>query len=182
MMGRVNAKHERFVAEYLIDLNATQAAIRAGYSEKTANREGSRLLSNADIAKAIAERKERQLATADLTAARVLEELRRLAFADPRRLFDENGRLKPITDWSAEDAACLASFEITSQKVKGSEDDEWETVKKIRVWDKTKALDLVAKHFGLLKEKIELSTSAIGAMSDAELDAQIVAAAARVKR
>lgn len=77
-------KQQKFIAEYLIDLNATQATIRAGYAAKTADREGSRLLSKANIAARIAEGKDRQLASAEPSAARVLEELRRLAFVDMR--------------------------------------------------------------------------------------------------
>jgi len=68
-------KQQRFVAEYLIDLNATQAAIRAGYAAKTANREGSRLLSNVDIAEAIAAKAAEKAAALDLSAERVLRGL-----------------------------------------------------------------------------------------------------------
>lgn len=74
-------KQKRFVAEYLIDLNATQAAIRAGYAAKTANREGSRLLSKVDIADAIAKRASNTSEKLDLSAERVL-----------RGLFDEATR------------------------------------------------------------------------------------------
>ncbi|QAZ45943.1 terminase small subunit [Mesorhizobium sp. Pch-S] len=68
-------KQQRFVAEYVIDLNATQAAIRAGYAAKTANREGSRLLSNVDIADAIARKAAEKAAALDLSAERVLKGL-----------------------------------------------------------------------------------------------------------
>lgn len=71
----LTAKQERFVAEYLIDLNATQAAIRAGYAAKTANREGSRLLSNVDIAEAIAAKAGKTAEKLDLSAERVLRGL-----------------------------------------------------------------------------------------------------------
>ena len=71
----LTAKQERFVAEYLIDLNATQAAIRAGYAVKTANREGSRLLSNVDIAEAIAANAGKTAEMLDFSAERVLRGL-----------------------------------------------------------------------------------------------------------
>ncbi|GGB00408.1 hypothetical protein GCM10011491_30760 [Brucella endophytica] len=68
-------KQQRFVAEYLIDLNATQAAIRAGYSEKTANQQGPRLLVNAGIAAAIAEGAAKRIRKAEVTAQEVLDGL-----------------------------------------------------------------------------------------------------------
>lgn len=68
-------KQQRFVAEYLVDLNATQAAIRAGYAVKTANREGSRLLSNVDIAAAVAAKAANTSEKLDLSAERVLRGL-----------------------------------------------------------------------------------------------------------
>lgn len=105
-------KQQLFVAEYLIDLNATQAAIRAGYSPKTAQEQSSRLLSKAMVAQAVAEGARIRCEKAELTAVRVLEEIRRIAFFDVRTLFDERGNLKPVTEWTAEQAACVASVEV----------------------------------------------------------------------
>jgi phage terminase small subunit len=147
-------KRQRFVAEYLKDLNATQAAIRAGYSAKTANREGCRLLANADIAALVADKQSKQLSGADLTATRVLEELRRLAFSDLRGLFDESGNLRPIHTLTEEQAGAIASLEVVKKNVAAG-DGVVDTIHKLRVWDKTKALDILAKHFGLLKESVE---------------------------
>ena len=112
MKRDLTPKQERFIAEYLKDLNATQAAIRAGYSAKTAVAQGPRLLGNVEVAKALAARQSKQLETADLSAARVLEELRRLAFADIRAVFDENGNLRPIHTLTQEQAACIGGFEV----------------------------------------------------------------------
>jgi phage terminase small subunit len=72
----LTAKQAQFVAEYLIDLNATQAAIRVGYSEKTANIQGPRLLSNVSIAAAISEATKKRIRAAEITAQDVLEGLR----------------------------------------------------------------------------------------------------------
>lgn len=150
----LNAKQRRFVVEYRKDLNATQAAIRAGYSEKTARQQASDLLAKPDIAAAIAEQTAAALERADLTADRVLEELRRLAFSDIRGLFDDAGNLKPLKDLTAEQAAAVASFEVVKQNVTAG-DGVIDTIHKLKVYDKTKALDMLAKHFGLLTEKIE---------------------------
>lgn len=151
-------KQQRFVAEYLGELNATQAAIRAGYSAKTADREGYRLLRKAEIAAAVQAGKSKQIAAADLSAARVLEELRRLAFADLRRLFDEHGNLKPLTQLSAEDAAAIASIEVVKKNLTAG-DGKVDTVVKIRAWDKTRGLEMLAKHFALLTDVVRVDES-----------------------
>lgn len=154
--ARLTPKQQRFVAEYLKDLNATQAAIRCGYSEKTAGQQGFRLLKNAEIAAAIRDTTAKQLQHADLSASRVLEEYRRLAFADLRTLFDAHGNLKPIQDLTGEEASALASVEVIIKNAKAG-DGVTDEVHKIRLWDKTKALDSLAKHFGLLKESLDVT-------------------------
>ena len=105
-------KQQRFVAEYLKDLNATQAAIRAGYSEKTANEQGARLLAKASVREAVTEGQARQLVAAGLTAVDTKEAIRRQVCGDVRRLFDEHGSVRPIHTLSAEDAALIAAFEV----------------------------------------------------------------------
>lgn len=149
----MNDKQIRFVAEYLIDLNATKAAIRAGYSEQTARQQGSDLLSVPDIADAIAAGKAKQLAKAELTAARVLEEMRRLAFSDVRRLFDEAGNLKSVHTLDDDEAAAIASIEIVKKNLAAG-DGQTDTVHKLKVWDKSKNLENLAKHFALLTEQV----------------------------
>nr|WP_312967783.1 terminase small subunit [Brucella intermedia] len=75
-------KQERFVAEYLIDLNATQAAIRAGYSEKTAQQQGSRLLLNVVVQEAIAKGREKTAAKLEITKERIVDELAKIGFSN----------------------------------------------------------------------------------------------------
>lgn len=146
-------KQQRFVSEYLKDLNATQAAIRCGYSAKTARVQASRLLTNAAIASEIADGQQKQLKRADLSATRTLEEIRRLAFADLRKLFDEQGNLKPIHLLDDEAAASIASIEVVKKNLAAG-DNQTDTVHKLKVWDKTRNLEMLAKHFGLLEDKI----------------------------
>lgn len=149
-------KQARFVAEYLIDLNATEAAKRCGYSPKTAKQQGSRLLTNADVAMAVAKGKERQLAVADLSAARVLEEMRRLAFFDVADIFDSDGNLKPIHEIPAEARSAIAGLEVARanfDKTDGKKSNEW--LHKVKLAAKDRALEMLAKHFGLLTEKVE---------------------------
>jgi phage terminase small subunit len=92
------ARKARFAAEYLIDLSATKAAERAGYSPRTAKQQGSRLLTDVDVQRFIAERQARLAKRLELREDVVIGQLLRLAFYDTRKLFDpEDGRLLPIT-------------------------------------------------------------------------------------
>ena len=153
---KITPKQERFVEQYLIDLNATQAAIRAGYSRKTAKQQASRLLTNVDLAAAIAAGKERLAAKAELTAKRVLEELRRIAFCDARQFFTPDGKMKPSSEWSEEQGSQLAGFEAIVGNV-SNQDGHTDTIHKIELVDKIGALTLLAKFFGLLTEKVQVA-------------------------
>ena len=149
-------KQARFVAEYLKDLNATQAAIRAGYTEKTARQQGSRLLTHADIAKAIAAGKAKQLESADISATRILEEMKRIALVDVRTFFDEHGNAKAIKDLGPEQGAALGGFEVLIKNAKAG-DGVTDTIHKFKLWDKPKVLEMFCKHFGLLEERVQHS-------------------------
>jgi terminase small subunit-like protein len=94
-------KQKRFVAEYAIDHNATQAAIRAGYAPKAAQEQSSRLLSKAIVKEAVAAYERPIYQRLGLTLENALEEHRRLAFLTIRELFDEHGELRPIGEWPA---------------------------------------------------------------------------------
>lgn len=147
--GRLTPKQERFVAEYLKDLNATQAAKRAGYSAKRADQSGYQALSNPAVVFAIEIGKKRQLARAELSAVRVLEEARRIGMSDIRRCFDENGDLLPIQNLSDEDASAISSVEFV-MKNEHAGDNKVDHVGKIKLWNKPQALELLFKHLGLL--------------------------------
>lgn len=152
----MTAKQQRFVAEYLVDLNATQAAIRCGYSPKTAYAQGSRLLKHVEVAAAVAKGQDKAVTKAELSAQRVLEELGRLAFADVRGLFDDKGNLKAIKDLSDDQAASVASVEVIHRNLTAG-DDMVDTIYKLKTWDKPRSLEMLAKHFALLTERVEHS-------------------------
>jgi phage terminase small subunit len=140
-MGKpLNARQRLFVSEYLKDLNAAQAYARAyGAGPAVAETNGPRLLRNAQVQAAVKAGTAEKLARNALTADRVLEEYRRVAFADIRTFFDANGNLIPVQDLDEERAACLASLEVL---IKNAKDGDGHTaeVHKIKVWDKTRAL------------------------------------------
>ena len=154
----MTARQRRFVAEYLKDLNATQAAIRAGYSAKTARAQGSENMTKPDIAAAISAGQERQLQRAELSAIATKEAIRRQVESDVRRLFDDKGNLRPIHTLSAEDAALIAGFDVVVKNVAGG-DGHTDTVIKVKLKDQARFVELAMKHLGLLTERIELSGS-----------------------
>lgn len=150
-------KQKRFVDEYLIDLNATQAAVRAGYSEKTAYSQGQRLLKNVEVAEAIRIGQAKAAETAEVTIARVLQELSRIGFSDLRNAFTEAGALKPPREWDDDLAASIAAVEVVTRNVGKDADGntEIEHVHKLKLWDKNSALEKIAKHLGMFVDRVE---------------------------
>lgn len=158
MSKKLDERRDAFVAAYLETLNAAESARRAGYqcrNERVAASMGHKLLQRADVAEMIRTGKARQLAAADLSATRVLEELRRLALSDIRSLFDADGNLRQPKDWTPEAAAAVASFEVVQKNVTAG-DGQVDTVIKVKSWDKPRALEMLAKHFRLLVERVEV--------------------------
>ena len=135
-------KQQCFVDEYLVDLNATQAAIRAGYAPHTAAEQGSRLLTFVKvqhaIGKAMAERSRRTGVSQD----RIISELAKIAFVNAADVIDLEGAAR-------DDTACIASV-----KVKSIPDGSGKTAteREIKTYDKTKALELLMRHLGMFSE------------------------------
>ena len=145
-------KQKRFIEEYLIDLNATQAAIRAGYSPDAAKEIGCENLTKpnirAHIDKAMAERSKRTGVNAD----RVVMELAKIAFVNAADVVNaEDATLKE--DVLPEDTAAIQSVKVKTIPTKEGEGIERE----IKMADKIKALELLGKHLGMFKDKLELS-------------------------
>lgn len=150
-------KQERFIAEYRKDLNATQAAIRAGYSPKTANEQGARLLADASVSKVLAEKTKKALDKLELSAERTLSETASLAFSDLSAFYTETGDVKPMSEWTPAMRAAVQSLETLDRDITPGERGPAAKVHRLKLWDKPKALDTLAKHFGLLIEKVQHS-------------------------
>lgn len=151
----LNEKQQRFCNEYLIDFNATQAAIRAGYSQQSAYSQAHDLLKKPEIQTYLQSKKEKIADTLEITQQRTMREIARLAFSDIRKLFAIDGSLKPITELDDDSAAMLSSLEILEEKVSDVDAEEQitaGTVKKVKLWDKTKALEMLAKHFKIYSD------------------------------
>ena len=145
-------KQKRFCDEYLIDLNATQAAIRAGYPPASANSVGSENLAKPDIRARIdteiAERSRRTGVNAD----RVVQELAKIAFVKATDIIDPN--TATVRDSATEeDKACIAAVKFKSSSGESSDSVERE----IRMCDKLKALELLGKHLGMFTDKVNVS-------------------------
>ena len=143
----------------MVDLNGAQAAIRAGYSRKTARSIASENLTKPNIRAAVVAGKTKQLEAADLSAARTLEEARRIGFSNIGEFFDADGHLRPIHELTAEQGGQLAAVTKKVRKGVGGSEETVYTVYTIRLWDKLRALELLAKHFGLLNQRGTVSTS-----------------------
>ena len=151
---KLTPKQARFVGEYLVDLNATKAAKRAGYGLKNAKQQGTENLAKPSICAAIAVGKQKQIDESGLTAVEILKQLKYMASVDVRSFFDENNNLKPVSELTEAQGAQLASMEVIVKNAAAG-DGHTDTVHKFKVWDKTKAVDLAMKHFGLLVDRIE---------------------------
>jgi len=157
-------KQAAFVREYLIDLNAAAAARRAGYSERTARQMGDENLSKPDIAAAIAaaqaERAERTKVDSDWVLKRLADE----ADADLADIYDEIGNLKPIHQWPLIwRQGLVQGVETVTERVGEDADGnpEYAQVKKVKLSDRIKRVDLIGKHVDVqaFKEKVDVTVT-----------------------
>lgn len=148
---KLNAQQERFVAQYLVDLNATQAAIRAGYSAKTAKSIGHRFMASPAIQAAVQAAQAKHLAKVDLTAENVLEQLRRIVMFDPASIYDGAGNLLPVKDMPPEARAVLSGVDV-DQIFTGTGEERTQTgiVTKVRFWNKGDSIKAAMAHLALL--------------------------------
>lgn len=152
-MANLTPKQQRFVEEYLIDLNATQAAIRSGYSEKTAKSIGQENLTKPDIQKAIEEAQNKRQEQTQIDAAYVLKRLVEIDQMDVLDIMDDDGNVKPLRDWPKIWRQYISNIETISM------DDGEGWLKKIKWPDRVKNLELLGKHVsvGAFKDKVEHS-------------------------
>lgn len=140
---KLTPKQERFCEEYLVDLNATQAAVRAGYNTKTAYSIGQRLLKKVETQQRIEKLRKAQSERTEITADRVLAELAAIAFADRTKISNirENGEIAftPTDNLSADVKKTISGIECGKYGIK------------VSTCDKVKALELLGKHLGIFE-------------------------------
>lgn len=149
--AKVTPKQAIFIAEYLVDGNATRAAIAAGFSARSADVTGAKLLKNAKVAKALSLRHARRVDKLEITAERVLGELAKLAFYDPGKLFDENGHLLPITEMDDVTRAAVAALDVETRNGLSGRT----TVCKLKLADKGQNLERLGRYLKLFTDRVE---------------------------
>ena len=150
-MAKLTEKQQRFVEEYLSDLNATQDAIRAGYSAKTADVQGSRMLGNVKVQQAVAEAMAARSKRTGVNQDRVVLELAKLAFVKMTDVVDSQGRIKDTA--TDDDLSCIESI-----KYKESDNEFGGSVEReVKISSKLKALELLGKHLGMWNDKLDVN-------------------------
>lgn len=151
---------KRFCDEYLIDLNATRA-YKVAYprckKEETANAASSRMLRNVKVQEYISAKQKEIEERTGVTQDMVIKELSKIAFLDIRKLYTEDGLLKNISDMDNDTAGAISSLE-TLEEYEGYGDNRERIgdTRKVKLLDKTKALELLGKHLGMFKEKVTI--------------------------
>ncbi|PRD42068.1 terminase small subunit [Phyllobacterium phragmitis] len=162
-MGNLTARRRLFAHEYLIDLNGTKAAIRAGFSEKRASVEAAELLKDPQVAALIEQLKAERIKRVEADSDMVLRDLLEYRDADIRQIYNENDTLKPIHEWPAFFTR-LGVVSIKTREEFQTVDDERELVgyvKEVKWENKTRIIELIGKHITVnaFRDKVEHDVS-----------------------
>ncbi len=153
-MSTLTPKQALFVAEYLVDQNATQAAIRSGYSKNGADRAGPRLLGNVGVKAAIAKGREERLTRVKRSADEVVLALENIGYLDTTAIWNADRSMKHPMDWPPELRLCVKRFRVIRRNAEagdGHTDIMWD----VEFWPKLEALRLLGLHHGQFAEKHE---------------------------
>lgn len=174
-MGRLTARQQRFCDEYLIDLNATQAAIRAGYSEKTAMEQGYQLLQKTSVTEYIEKRKKDRIKRTEITQDNVLKELALIAFSDAtdyasviekQAVVEVEGKMVPMYDLEGKPVMYRTVEPVLTETLTEEQRKALAVIKKtrdgleVKPYDKVRALELLGKHLGMWTDKLEVTEQA----------------------
>lgn len=143
-----------FVAEYLIDKNATRAAEAAGSTAKNFGQAGYDLLKKPDVRAEVDRRLEAMAKKLEVDADRVLQGIAQIAFGDIRGMFDADGRLKRPEEWDDDTAAAVAGLEVVTVS---AGEGVVEHVAKIKRADRLRAMDMLARHLALYNDKLDVN-------------------------
>ncbi len=144
---KLTPKQQKFCQEYMIDLNGTQAAIRAGYSEKTANEQACQHLAKLHIQAYISELKQKLSIKTGITAERIINELAKIGFSNIQDYLSEGGSFKDFIKVDANQAGAISSIKFATTTFEGGERQEVQ----VKMWDKVAALEKMGKHIGLFE-------------------------------
>ena len=167
----LTAQQQRFVEEYLLDLNATQAAIRAGYSARTAEQQGSRLLRNVKVSQAIETAQAARVKRTEIDADWVLRRLVAEADADLADLYDSEGGLKPVHDWpEIWRKGLVAGMDVEEVR---SEGVVIAHIRKVKLSDRLKRLELIGKHVNVQAFREQVHQTGAIALTVSPEDAEL---------
>ncbi len=156
MSDKLTDQQELFCLEYMKDLNATQAAIRAGYSENSARSIACENLTKPNIQDRVAELKAEQFKRVQIDSDQILAEIAKLGYSDIRGLYNDDGTIKHPKEWSDELGRAVSSIEVEELFDGSGQDRTWiGYTKKVKFWPKDKALDMLGKHKKLFTERHE---------------------------
>lgn len=161
-MAELTPKQARFVEEYLVDLCATRAAIRAGYSEKTAAEQGYDLLRRPHIADALRKEQQKRSERVHVSQDYVLRRLLDISEADLIQASDEEGNLLPLAQWPKSLRMALDGLDCT-ELARQSLDDELEVsthLRKVKLSSRLKALDMLGRHLGMWTDRVVIEDQA----------------------
>jgi len=173
-MAKLTAKQQRFCDEYLIDLNATQAAIRAGYSRKTAEQLAYQLLQKTSVQNHIAELQKKREKRTEITQDSVLRELALIAFAkasdyakvvEKDAMIEVDGNMVPVLDEDGNPVKYRTVEPILTDDLTEDQKKAIAVIKKgrdgfeIKPYSKIQALELLGKHLGMFTEKVEVKNT-----------------------
>ena len=154
-MLNLNPRQQRFVEQYLIDLNGTKAVIRAGYSEKGADVQAARLLGNVRISAAIQKAMNARSQRVEISQDRTIQEIARGCFWDPANLFHEDGSVKQIQEMDPNTRRAIAGFEVVELYAgEGDQKRAFGRLNKIKLVDRREYLELLGRHQGLFKNEL----------------------------
>ncbi len=150
-------KQQRFVEEYLVDLNATQAAVRAGYSARTAHVQGSDNLTKPEVRAAVDKAMALRATRTETAADKVISELKHFAHADIGEAFDDLGAFRPLKDMPPHVRRSIASIKQREEVIPGADGASVKvaTILEVKFWDKPKGLELLGKNLKLFTDKVE---------------------------
>ncbi len=158
---RLTQQQQLFVREYLIDLNATQAWIRAGGNPVNADKVGAKMMKKGTlvqiaVARAMAERSAR----VGITGDRVLRQFARIAFGDPRVLFRDDGSLRPPTEYSEDDASMIEGVKTRRiVELDGDGKMQQAEIQEVKIASQVGALTALGRHLGLFNDKLDVTVN-----------------------
>jgi phage terminase small subunit len=155
---KLSPKQKRFVQEYLVDLNATQAAIRAGYSPRSAKQHADVLLSKPHIAAAVAAAQAARSQRTEVDIDYVVKRMVEIDQMDVLDIMNDAMELKPVSEWPRVWRQYLSGFDLAEMfEGRGEDRDMVGILKKIKWPDKVKNLELLGRHLGMFKDRVELT-------------------------